>query len=140
MTPTADEAADGRAHSDDPRRLVVYAVSRAVGGIDDYVFHAVEQLRPHAASLVVTVPATASAGDRERLGALADSVTPLLETGDARRSVFETFNRLNAQWYRATRRSLDSIAEIPPPPGSGNDWATFGEEADVAGTERPDPR
>ncbi|MFW6188309.1 MAG: hypothetical protein ACOC84_09985, partial [Actinomycetota bacterium] len=50
------------------------------------------------------------------LRALADSVTPLLETGDARRSVFETFNRLNAQWYRATRRSLDSIAEIPPPP------------------------
>ncbi|MFI7481996.1 hypothetical protein ACH9EU_06215 [Kocuria sp. M1R5S2] len=50
------------------------------------------------------------------LRAIADSVTPLLVTGEARRSVFETFNRLTAQWYRATRRSLDSIAEIPPPP------------------------
>ena len=36
-------------------------------------------------------------------------------------------------------RSWDRT-EIPPPPGPGNDWATFGDEADVAGTERPDPR
>lgn len=50
------------------------------------------------------------------LRALADSVTPLLVTEGGRRPVLETFNRLNGQWYRATRRSLDSIAEIPPPP------------------------
>jgi hypothetical protein len=50
------------------------------------------------------------------LRALADSVTPLLVTEDGRRSVFDVFNRLNGLWYRATRRSLDSIAEIPPPP------------------------
>ncbi|MCD1144808.1 hypothetical protein LQU92_06060 [Kocuria sp. LUK] len=53
------------------------------------------------------------------LRALADSVTPLLVTGEDRRPVFEAFTRLNDRWYRASRRSLDSLAEIPPPPVVG---------------------
>ena len=56
------------------RRLVVYAISRAVGGIDDFVFHALVALRPLAVRLIVIAPRDVTDGDSTRLSDLADGV------------------------------------------------------------------
>lgn len=50
------------------------------------------------------------------LRALADSVTPLLVTDGSRRSVFDAFNKLTEVWYRMSRRQLEDLTKIGPPP------------------------
>ena len=50
------------------------------------------------------------------LRALADSVTPLLVTDGSRRSVFDAFNKLTEAWYRTSRRQLEDLTRIGPPP------------------------
>ncbi len=50
------------------------------------------------------------------LRALADSVTPLLVTDGSRRSVFDAFNKLTEAWYRMSRRQLEDLTKIGPPP------------------------
>ncbi|MCT2021687.1 hypothetical protein [Kocuria marina] len=50
------------------------------------------------------------------LRALADSVTPLLATDGSRRSVFDAFNKLTEAWYRTSRRQLEDLTRIGPPP------------------------
>lgn len=54
--------------------LVVYAVSRSVGGIDDFVVHALEAIRGHADRLVSIVPSGTAAHDVARLAELVDDV------------------------------------------------------------------
>ncbi|KAA9394687.1 hypothetical protein FCK90_05830 [Kocuria coralli] len=50
------------------------------------------------------------------LRAIADSVTPLLVLDGSRTPVFETFTRLTTFWYRDSRRQLDTLSELAPPP------------------------
>lgn len=50
------------------------------------------------------------------LRALADSVTPLLVTDGSRRSMFDAFNKLTEVWYRMSRRQLEDLTKIGPPP------------------------
>ncbi len=50
------------------------------------------------------------------LRAMADSVTPLLVTDGSRRSMFDAFNKLTEAWYRASRRQLNDLNRIGPPP------------------------
>ena len=50
------------------------------------------------------------------LRAMADSVTPLLVVDGSRRSMFDAFNKLTEAWYRASRRQLNDLTRIGPPP------------------------
>ena len=50
------------------------------------------------------------------LRAIADSVTPLLVLDGSRTPVLEAFTRMNTLWYRDSRRALDSLEELAPPP------------------------
>ncbi|MEV4687637.1 rhamnan synthesis F family protein [Microbacterium sp. LWH3-1.2] len=56
------------------RRVVVYALSRAAGGVDEYVHQALSGLRPHASRLVAIVPKDTAEADRARLAHTADRV------------------------------------------------------------------
>lgn len=85
------------------RRVVVYALSRAVGGIDDYAVHALESLRPHATRLVAVVPAGTAATDRARLSDAADRV---LE------SSFDGFDPAVYPWAIDADGTADSADEI----------------------------
>lgn len=50
------------------------------------------------------------------LRAITDSVTPLLVLDGSRTPVLEAFTRMNTLWYRDSRRSLDSLEQLAPPP------------------------
>lgn len=56
------------------RRLIVYVVSRADRGIDEFVLHALAGLRAHAARIVAVVPDEAPEADVARLNELVDDV------------------------------------------------------------------
>jgi lipopolysaccharide biosynthesis protein len=102
---------------EEPRRLAVYAVSRSVGGLDDYIPHALEAIRGVVDQLVVTVPSETAAEVVKRLEDYADRI--VLAGGDD----------FDAAVYR---RALDEVA-----PGStdeivltGDAW--FGPVVDLA--------
>lgn len=57
-----------------PRRLLLYALSRSVGGIDGYVLHALTALRADVARIVVIVPNGTGESDRASLTDVADEV------------------------------------------------------------------
>ncbi|MDO4255188.1 MAG: hypothetical protein Q4C81_08615 [Kocuria sp.] len=50
------------------------------------------------------------------LRAIADSVTPLLVLDGSRTSVFDRFTRLMTLWYRDSRRHVDALPQLAPPP------------------------
>lgn len=50
------------------------------------------------------------------LRAIADSVTPLLVLDGSRTPALEAFTRMTTLWYRDSRRSLDSLEQLAPPP------------------------
>lgn len=50
------------------------------------------------------------------LRAIADSVTPLLVLDGSRTPVFEAFTRMTTLWYRDSRRQLNALSELAPPP------------------------
>jgi len=55
-------------------RLIVYAISRSQGGVDDFVLHALAELRPHASRLVVIVPASTPEAVASGIAELCDRV------------------------------------------------------------------
>lgn len=56
------------------RRLIIYAVSRAVRVVDDYVPFALSALRPHAERIVVVLPKGAMPGNAAQLAEAADDL------------------------------------------------------------------
>lgn len=56
------------------RRLVIYTVYDRRGGVDDYVVHALQSLRPHCAHIVAVVNGDLDASGRARLEAVADAI------------------------------------------------------------------
>lgn len=50
------------------------------------------------------------------LRAIADSVTPLLVLDGSKTPVFDAFTRLTTLWYRESRRQLDDLNKLAPPP------------------------
>ncbi len=56
------------------RRLVVYTIYDRRGGIDDYVVHALEGLRPHSARIVAVVNGDLTPSGRARLEPVVDEV------------------------------------------------------------------
>lgn len=73
------------AHSAPTRRLVIFAISHAQGGIDEYVFHALEAIAPLASRVIAIVPPGAVNVVVDRVRAAVDQVHSARQHGfDAR--------------------------------------------------------
>ncbi|WP_181574232.1 rhamnan synthesis F family protein [Microbacterium sp. SMR1] len=63
------------------RRLVIYTVYDRRGGVDDYVVHALEALRPHSEHIVAVVNGSLTPVARARLERVADVILERENTG-----------------------------------------------------------
>lgn len=90
-------------HGAPVRRLVVYALSRAGGGVDEYVHHALRGLRPHATRLIAVVPQGTAEADRARLADAADRVFE---------SSFDGFDPAVYPWAIAADGAAEAADEI----------------------------
>lgn len=85
------------------RRLIVYAIEQQRGRLDDYVLRALSDLRPHAASVVVSAPAGIDPATRRILLDHADAVFA---------AAAERFAPVDYRDLLAERDDLDSFDEI----------------------------
>jgi lipopolysaccharide biosynthesis protein len=78
-------------------RGIVYLLGRGEGAVDDYVFHALEGLRPHARRLTVVAVRPVSEHDAARLRGIADRVDHAAASGFDHRLYLDELNRLRSE-------------------------------------------